>query len=124
MLRTKEGLLKPDLLASIEECAFIIDIAICSDGVDPDKVYMNKIAKYEPVADTLVDTYSDIKLSAFVVNWRGSIAKRTLKDFEPLVTSKGFLTVSVRTLQYGNYIWDMWNRSTVVSFAEAEVYNG
>ena len=124
MLRTTEGPLKPDLLASIGECAYIIDIAICSDGIDPDKVYLDKITKYGPVADALVDTYSDITLSAFVVNWRGAIAKRTLKDFEPLVTSKGFSTVSVRTLQYGNYIWDMWNRSTVVSFAEAEVYNG
>jgi len=120
LIRTTEGLLKSDLIASIGNCALVIDIAICSDGVDPDKMYKDKIAKYKPVAEALDDSYSDIKLMAFIVNWRGAVAKRTLEDFEPFVTPKGFSTVSVRTLQYGSFIWDMWNKSTVVGFAEVE----
>jgi len=114
MIRTTEGPLKPDLIVSIGNCALIIDIAICSYGIDPDKVYKNKIANYAPVADALDNSYSDIKLSAFVVNWGGAVARRTLEDFEPFVTTKGFSTASVWILQYGSFIWGItrWLRAT------------
>jgi len=119
--RTRERLLKSDLVVSKDNCAYVIDVAICSDGIDPEEVYNDKVTKYRPVVKALEDTFSDIKLSAFVINWRGAIAKKTTQDFKPFITPNGFATVSVRTLQYGNYIWDLWNKSTVVRFTEAEV---
>jgi len=38
MFRTREGPLKPDLVVSKENYAYVIDVAICSDRIDPEKV--------------------------------------------------------------------------------------
>jgi len=65
---TSDGKLKPDLVVKKDGCVYIMNVAICSDGIDPDKVYSDEVSKDKPVVEVLKATYSDLKLSALVID--------------------------------------------------------
>ena len=120
--RLSSGLLKPDLICYNNEVAFVVDISIVSDSVDPDTVHRQKVAKYgvpELLSKVRAATGLDIVIpSALILNWRGAISPASASSLKDVIRKADQTILSCRTLQYGVYIWDTWHKSTAIEFVD------
>lgn len=121
-IKTPLGLLKPDLLSYNGDVAFLIDITVVSDHFDLSTAYHSKKVKYDhPDVLRFVRNLSgatNVIVGALVVNWRGAIAPESADFLKGILMKRDMKILSVRTLQYGLYVYDFWNKSTV-AFAVA-----
>ena len=117
-IRGEGGLLKPDLLYWKKDSGMvrIIDVAVISDHVDPGVPYQDKVTKYN--VDSVVGFARGVsgqplvEVGALVINWRGAIARDTKVFLKEVIKSREWAVLSLRTLQYGVYSYDFWNKTT------------
>ena len=53
-----------------------------------------------------------VEVGALVINWRGAIARDTKVFLKEMIKSREWAVLSLRTLQYGVYSYDLWNKTT------------
>jgi hypothetical protein len=118
-VRTRSGLLKPDLMFwnNSDPCVSVLDVAIVADMVDPDIPHRNKITKYnnEEVREfaRTISGKTNVEFGALIVNWRGAIASESATFCRKFITKRDYTIISLRVLQYGVYIYDFWQKSTI-----------
>lgn len=89
----------------------MLDIAIVSDHVALEVPYNGKVEKYnmEKVRKYAreVSQKEMVSIGGFIINWRGAISKRSVKFCKDFISTRELPILSLRTMQYGVYIYDM-----------------
>ena len=52
------------------------------------------------------------EVGALVINWRGAITRDAKVFLKKVIKSSEWAVLSFRTLQYGVYSYDFWNKTT------------
>ena len=122
LFKIATGNLKPDIIARIAEEAYILDVSIISDNYDLEEAYANKVNKYSggDLLSQVRERYNvaEVIVGAVILNWRGAMATSTYNLIANMTGTTKVALYSVRTLQYGLYIWDSWHKSTCVQTAD------
>ena len=81
-VRTRSGVLIPDIVVHRDNSAWIIDIAISADNDVNDSRYNQKVQHYSDddlkAEVSSITKCSKIQVGAIVFNWRGTPSKKTL----------------------------------------------
>ncbi|KAF6027087.1 hypothetical protein EB796_014613 [Bugula neritina] len=118
-IKTGRGFLKPDLMYWKKEdpdIVRVLDIGITSDSVRPSVPYLEKVKKYD--IDSVrkfaqeVSALDSVWVGALIINWRGAIALDSKNFLKGVIDSRDWAILSLRTLQYGVYSYDFWNKTT------------
>jgi hypothetical protein len=95
-----------------------LDVGIISDNFDPSEAFNNKVIKYsvEPLLVQVRRRYPSkiIEVGALIVNWRGAVSVRSSNFCRGFLNTQDHMLISLRTVQYGTYIWDMWHKATTI----------
>ena len=54
-----------------------------------------------------------VEVGVLVINWRNAIARKSKVFLKGIIDSIGWAVLSLRTLQYGFYSYDFWNKTTL-----------
>lgn len=118
---TRDGLRKPDLLATRENLAIIIDGQVRGDQVDLTRAHNDKVAKYQqyPEIQDQITKSSGATRFLFVaatLSWRGVWAKPSAQVLQGLGTlnRRDLAIISSRVLVGGVASWNIFNRRTDV----------
>ena len=62
-----------------------MDVAVCGDNLDPDKMHQHKVDKYAAIEAVQTEMahlsgHRNLVFSAFAVNWRGVVSGRSASD--------------------------------------------
>jgi hypothetical protein len=118
---TPSGVRRPDLVVYVPGAwAWVLDVTIVSDNIDPSSAVRNKIEYYSResalvawVAERAAVDIGSVKFSAVVLNWRGAVAAETGQILQALgLTAEELVVMSVRTMEMGYKIWQHFKDAT------------
>lgn len=76
--------LKPDIIACVDDRAYIINARVVTDGVTLDAAHRNTCSKYNrsDLHNAIRSTHevSHVSVTSLTVNWRGIISKQSFDD--------------------------------------------
>lgn len=105
-IRTTAGILKPDLISwstpSVK--VYVLDVA-----------YNAKKTKYStPEVISYAKEVSGelVEVEGIVSNWRGAISGNSVARCKPLIDKIDIAVISLRVLQDGLYLYDLWQKTT------------
>lgn len=131
-LRVEEKLCKPDLLLidSRDLESMVIEGTITADNVNLTDAFDYKLAKYA-ITEVIRSIAKDYNISPnntivrpVVINYRGAVSGQSAAGLQQHLTQQGWKLMSVRTLQYSLYVFDLWNGSTAVAVFMREEPDG
>lgn len=118
VLRTNEGLRKPDIVAELGGTALVVDAQIINDQYSADTAHQNKIAYYRPHEEHIkqLTGASSVHFGSCTITWRGVWSKKSADDLRSLgILMAGDMKVMSSRVLIGGWIcYKIFNRSTLV----------
>ena len=123
VIKTRQGIRKPDLVVWKDEQAWVIDGIICSDNAVLDDQYQMKANYYqvpEVVQDVMCRTQArSVTFGALVMSWRGAMAQKTWHLLWNLGLKKSHLQLLiVRCLEGSARTFQQWKRSGFTKWSQ------